>query len=171
MRAARLPGLSAVGSLDFNERSDRHHDVDCGLHFGAGTRLDHRCVLSMASKSKLTREITLCLPARPLIERLISAHLRGNSRRRNVLRPVDHSNTNATPRNDYRFNLNARVGLHYVRLAVLFGGMLGVDALEVNRARATLELFVADVFASLPRKDQLPGNAGRWRRRNSRRGW
>lgn len=30
----------------------------------------------------------------------------------------------------------------------------GVDAFEVNRARAKLALFVADVFASVPRKDQ-----------------
>lgn len=30
----------------------------------------------------------------------------------------------------------------------------GVDAHEVNRARAKLALFVADVFASVPRKDQ-----------------
>jgi SRSO17 transposase len=29
-----------------------------------------------------------------------------------------------------------------------------VDAHEVNRFRATLALFVADVFASIPRKDQ-----------------
>src|ERR1041384_6902930 len=30
----------------------------------------------------------------------------------------------------------------------------GVDAHEVTRFRATLALFVADVFASIPRKDQ-----------------
>jgi hypothetical protein len=30
----------------------------------------------------------------------------------------------------------------------------GVDAHEVNRVRATLALFVADVFASVQRKDQ-----------------
>lgn len=34
------------------------------------------------------------------------------------------------------------------------GHVRGVDALEVNRARAELALFVADVFASLTRKDQ-----------------
>jgi hypothetical protein len=29
-----------------------------------------------------------------------------------------------------------------------------VDAREVNRLRAALAMFVADVFASVPRKDQ-----------------
>jgi hypothetical protein len=31
-----------------------------------------------------------------------------------------------------------------------------VDTHEVNRLRAALGLFVADVFASVPRKDQRP---------------
>jgi hypothetical protein len=49
----------------------------------------------------------------------------------------------------------ALVGLREVFLSVLFEGMLwGVDAFEVKRARAKLALFVADVFASVPRKDQ-----------------
>ncbi len=36
----------------------------------------------------------------------------------------------------------------------VWGNAEGVDAHEVNRARAKLALFVADVFASVPRKDQ-----------------
>src|SRR6476469_4869017 len=36
----------------------------------------------------------------------------------------------------------------------VWGHVEGVDAHEVNRARAKLALFVADVFASVPRRDQ-----------------
>jgi hypothetical protein len=47
---------------------------------------------------------------------------------------------------------------------------VGVDAHEVNRARAKLALFVADVFASVPRKDQRAKSEGPAPRTPSPRG-